>query len=65
MVRNRIKRRLRAVLLDLDRHARGIPGGDHLIRVTGPIDHWSHAKLRTTMAELLTIDPEPVGEERR
>ena len=53
VVRNRIKRRIRAVLAELD-HEFGLPGGDHLIRVTGPIDGWSHAKLRTTMADLMS-----------
>ena len=54
MVRNRIKRRLRAVLHELDSEF-GVPGGDHLIRVTGPISGWSHAKLRTTMADLMQL----------
>ena len=65
VVRNRIKRRLRAVLHELDQVETGIPGGDHLIRVSAPIDHWSHTTLRTTMAELLTIETEAVGEDRR
>lgn len=65
VARNRIKRRLRAVLRDLDQTHPGVPGGDHLIRVTGPIDHWSHATLHSTMAELLTTETEPVGEDRR
>ena len=58
--RNRIKRRLRAVLNELDHAPGGVPGGDYLIRVVGPIEHWSHATLRTTMAEILSI-PEPTG----
>lgn len=52
--RNRIKRRLRAVIADLDVEV-GIPGGDHLIRVTAPLAGWSHDRLRTAMAELLDI----------
>ena len=31
--------------------------GDHLIRITAPLAHWSHATLRHTMTELLTPDP--------
>lgn len=70
VVRNRIKRRVRAVLHELDSHSPGLSGGDHLIRVTGPIEHWSHATLRTTMAALLCVTPTSEfsgehGEERR
>ena len=68
VVRNRIKRRLRAVLHELDSPSPGLGGGDHLIRVTGPIEHWSHATLRTTMAELLSVTMLPGaenGEDRR
>ena len=65
VVRNRIRRRLRGVLHELDTSSPGVAGGDHLIRVTSPIDHWPHATLRTTMAELLTPENHPIGEERR
>ena len=70
VVRNRIKRRIRAVLHELDDHDAGLPGGDHLLRVTGSIDHWSHATLRTTMAELFSVriastEVDASGEERR
>jgi ribonuclease P protein component len=61
VVRNRIKRRLRAVLSELDASAPGLAGGDHLLRVTAPIEHWSHATLRSTMAELLSTHAEPAG----
>ncbi len=54
VVRNRIKRRVRAVLTELDNEF-GLPGGDHLIRVTAPITDWSHAKLRRTMADLMQL----------
>lgn len=54
VVRNRIKRRVRAVLIELDSEF-GLPGGDHLIRVTAPITDWSHAKLRRTMADLMQL----------
>jgi ribonuclease P protein component len=53
--RNRVRRRIRAVLCELARETPGLlPPGDHLIRVTAPIDDWSHATLRTTMYSLLT-----------
>ena len=65
VVRNRTKRRLRAVLADLDRPSPGISGGDHLIRITSPIDDWSHATLRTTMATLLRPDLAELDGDRR
>lgn len=58
-VRNRIKRRLRGVLIELDEGVPGLAGGDHLIRVTGSIEHWPHETLRSTMAELLS-EPSPI-----
>ena len=55
VVRNRVRRRIRAVLHDLHREDPAFPArGDHLIRVTAPIDDWSHATLRHTMTALLT-----------
>ncbi len=54
VVRNRIKRRMRAVLIELDSEF-GLSGGDHLIRVTAPITDWSHAKLRRMMADLMQV----------
>lgn len=65
VVRNRTKRRLRAILVDLDRHSPGLPGGDHLVRITAPIDDWSHATLRTTMATLLRPDLSALDGDRR
>ena len=65
VVRNRTKRRLRAILQDMDHADAGLPGGDYLIRVTAPIEHWSHTRLYHTMAELLLPEVEPVGEDRR
>ena len=54
--RNRIKRRIRSVLRELAREDPGFPTrGDHLIRVTAPIDEWSHTMLRNTMRELLIL----------
>ena len=52
VIRNRIKRRLRAVIADLERQG-GLAGGDHLIRVTSSLQGWSHARLRAAVAELL------------
>jgi|DEB0MinimDraft_10_1074344.scaffolds.fasta_scaffold00090_4 ribonuclease P protein component len=52
VVRNRTKRRIRAVIHELDTRS-GVPGGDYLVRVTGPIEHWSHHQLQSTMAHLL------------
>lgn len=55
VVRNRTRRRIRAVVQELHRVDSTFPArGDHLIRVTAPIDDWSHATLRHTMASLLT-----------
>ncbi len=57
--RNRVRRRIRAVLSELEREDPGFPKpGDHLIRVTAPIDNWSHATLRTTMHSLLSTETE-------
>ncbi len=33
VVRNRIRRRLRAIVVDLDRRPQGVPVGDYLVRV--------------------------------
>ena len=65
VVRNRIKRRLRAILVDLDQTPPGLPGGDHLIRITAPIDNWSQTTLRTIMATLLLPDPGALDGDRR
>ncbi len=52
--RNRVRRRIRAVLEEIAKDRPEFPApGDHLIRVTAPLDHWSHAMLRRTMTELL------------
>jgi ribonuclease P protein component len=54
VVRNRIRRRIRAVLHDLHHEDDVFPArGDHLIRVTVPIDDWSHTRLCNTMTTLL------------
>lgn len=55
VTRNRIRRRIQAVLRELDREIENLPPpGDLLIRVTAPLDSWSHAQLRNTMIDLLT-----------
>ena len=60
VVRNRIRRRIRAVLGEIDRAHDDLPaGGDYLVRVTAPIDHWSHARLLSTMTDLLATGPLP------
>ncbi len=54
VARNRIRRRIQAILRDLDRETENLPPpGDLLIRVTAPLDGWSHTRLRTTMIDLL------------
>lgn len=64
VVRNRTRRRIRAVLQDLHREDPRFPArGDHLIRVTAPIDDWSHATLRHAMTDLLA--PRVLPENRR
>lgn len=54
MVRNRTRRRLREVIRELSLEDPDFPArGDHLIRVTAPIDDRSHATLRSVMHDLL------------
>jgi ribonuclease P protein component len=54
VARNRIRRRIQAILRELDLATENLPPpGDLLIRVTAPLDGWSHAELRTTMIDLL------------
>lgn len=54
VVRNRTRRRIRAILADEARHDPAFPAaGDHLIRITAPLDGWSYNDLRTTMIDLL------------
>ena len=46
VVRNRIRRRLRAIVVDLDRRPQGMPVRDYLVRVSpGAVDS-SHEELR-------------------
>jgi ribonuclease P protein component len=53
--RNRVRRRIRGVLHEEARANPSFPvGGDYLIRITGRIDDWSSARLRSTMCDLLT-----------
>ncbi len=54
VARNRVKRRIRAILHEIDQSGSSrIPSGEYLVRITAPIDHWSHDRLRATMTELL------------
>ena len=54
VVRNRIRRRLRAVLQEMARDDSGLlPGGRYLFRVSGPLEHLSHAELRSRVSSLL------------
>jgi len=46
VVRNRIRRRLRALVVDLDRRPQGVPAGDYLIRVSPGAAGSSHDELR-------------------
>ncbi|MEQ8841550.1 MAG: ribonuclease P protein component [Acidimicrobiales bacterium] len=56
VARNRIRRRIRAVLQELHRENPAVPArGEHLIRVSAPIDDWSHTTLRHTMSRLLDL----------
>ena len=41
------------------RHGELPAGGDYLVRITAPIDHWSHAELLDTMTELLAAIGRP------
>lgn len=52
--RNRIRRRIRAVLRDIaSDNPSVLPAGDYLFRVTYTIEDWSPAKLRRAVTELL------------
>ena len=52
VVRNRTKRRLRAVVSQLDQRGLMLTG-DYLFRVTAPIEHWTHQQLVSTVTELV------------
>ena len=52
--RNRIRRRVRAVLRDISREDPSLlPPGDYLFRVTVSVEHWSPAEIRNTISDLL------------
>ena len=54
VVRNRSRRRVRAVLRDLDREAGGLPRpGDYFIGVAAPLDGLSASELRAAIVDLL------------
>ena len=46
VVRNRIRRRLRAIMVDLARRPQGVPVGDYLVRVSPGAAGSSHDELR-------------------
>ena len=46
VVRNRIRRRLRAIVVDLDRRPQGVPVGDYLVRVSPGAANSSYDELR-------------------
>lgn len=52
--RNRIRRRLRAVLRDVSRETPSLlPPGDYLFRVSASLEHWPASVLRDTVDGLL------------
>ncbi len=54
VVRNRVRRRVRAAVADLVREKPDeVAYGDYLIRVTAPLERWSPSELRDVLAELL------------
>lgn len=54
VTRNRVRRRIKAILHDLDRSAGKVPGpGDYLLGVTCDLAHLSYTELRVTLAALL------------
>ena len=63
--RNRIRRRIRAILRDISRDNPSIlPPGDYLFRVTSKIEHWSPTQLRNTVTEVLCSGTERPGDRR-
>ena len=63
--RNRIRRRIRAILRDISRDNPSIlPPGDYLFRVTSKIEHWSSTQLRNTVTEVLCSGTERPGDRR-
>ena len=54
VVRNRARRRVQAVLRDLDREADGLPRpGDYFVGVAAPLDRLSPLELRAAIVDLL------------
>ncbi len=53
VVRNRIRRRLRAILVERDRRPGGVPTGDYLVRVSPAAATSSYAELDSLVAEAL------------
>lgn len=54
VTRNRIRRRLRAILFGIDRETPELlKGGDYLLSVSSPLEHLSHDKLCELVLGLL------------
>jgi ribonuclease P protein component len=53
VVRNRLRRRLRAIFVEIDRSARALPAGDYLVRVRPGASDLSFDELRHHLAEAI------------
>ena len=53
VVRNRIRRRLRAIIVDLDRRMQGIPTGDYLVRVSSGASKLSYDEMKQYLTEAI------------
>ena len=53
VARNRLRRRLRAIFVEIDRSARVIPAGDYLVRVRPGASDLSFDELRHHLAEAI------------
>ena len=53
VVRNRIRRRLRAIIVDLDRRMQGIPTGDYLVRVSPGASKLSYDEMKRYLTEAI------------
>jgi ribonuclease P protein component len=53
VVRNRLRRRLRAILVDIDRSALALPAGDYLVRVRPGASDSSFDELRQYLADAI------------
>lgn len=53
VVRNRVRRRLRAILNELDRQPGGIAPGDYLVRVSQDVAASSYAELEQCLSDAI------------